>query len=229
MGAQDVLDLVDLAEACNDPPAKGESGPAAPPDSQRPCPPAPTARARAPAYRSDGAKSSRSGCGSDHIRSASGPSVGISAVALFGQGQPKPQHHAAPRPVPPLHARADLGSGRGSESGPPSAATATGLAAGRGVSASPWPARGVGAPTAMDTKDAVVNDGGHGEVVEQVGKVPPHVAVAVLDQALFVKAIHLLRRLARVSAVSIGGGTVARTCVTVRVSWLPRSSVMRLG
>ena len=48
--------------------------------------------------------------------------------------------------------------------------------------------------TAMDAKDAVVDDGGHGEVVEEVGKVLPHVAVPVLDEALLVEAVHLTPR-----------------------------------
>ena len=37
----------------------------------------------------------------------------------------------------------------------------------------------------------VFNEGGEGEVVEEVGEVSPNVGVAVLSQALVIEAVHL--------------------------------------
>lgn len=45
--------------------------------------------------------------------------------------------------------------------------------------------------TAVKTEDLVVDEGGEGEVVEEVGKVLPDVCVAVLAQALVVEAVDL--------------------------------------
>lgn len=43
----------------------------------------------------------------------------------------------------------------------------------------------------MDAEDAVVDDGGEGEVVEDVGAVPPDVERAVLPQALIIEPVDL--------------------------------------
>lgn len=43
----------------------------------------------------------------------------------------------------------------------------------------------------MQTEDLVVDEGGEGEVVEEVGKVLPHICVAVLAQTLVVETVHL--------------------------------------
>ncbi len=48
----------------------------------------------------------------------------------------------------------------------------------------------------MQAEDLVVDEGGEGEVVEEIGEVFPDVGVAVLAQALVVEAVHL-RDLAR--------------------------------
>lgn len=48
-----------------------------------------------------------------------------------------------------------------------------------------------GRQTAVQTEDLVVDKGGQGEVVEQVGKVFPDVGVAVFAQAFVVEAVHL--------------------------------------
>lgn len=44
---------------------------------------------------------------------------------------------------------------------------------------------------AVETENLIVDQGGEGKVVEQVGKVLPHVSVAVLAQAFVVKAVDL--------------------------------------
>lgn len=43
----------------------------------------------------------------------------------------------------------------------------------------------------MQTENLVVDQGGKGEVVEEVGKVFPDIGVAVLAQALVVEAVYL--------------------------------------
>lgn len=43
----------------------------------------------------------------------------------------------------------------------------------------------------METEDLVVDEGGEGEVVEEVGKILPDIGVAVLAQALVVEAVDL--------------------------------------
>lgn len=43
----------------------------------------------------------------------------------------------------------------------------------------------------MQTKDLVVDEGGEGEVVEQIGEVLPNVCVTVLSEALVVEAVYL--------------------------------------
>ena len=43
----------------------------------------------------------------------------------------------------------------------------------------------------MQTEDLVLDEGGEGEEVEEVGEVLPDVGVAVLAQSLVVKAVHL--------------------------------------
>lgn len=48
-----------------------------------------------------------------------------------------------------------------------------------------------GGQAAVETEDLVVDEGGEGEVVEQVGEVLPHVGVAVLSEALVVEAVDL--------------------------------------
>lgn len=45
--------------------------------------------------------------------------------------------------------------------------------------------------TSVQAEDLVVDEGGEGEVVEQVGKVLPDVGVAILAEALVIKAVHL--------------------------------------
>lgn len=48
-----------------------------------------------------------------------------------------------------------------------------------------------GRETAVKTEDLVVDQGSEGEVVEEVGKVLPHVGVAVFSEALVVEAVDL--------------------------------------
>lgn len=48
-----------------------------------------------------------------------------------------------------------------------------------------------GRETAVETEDLVVDEGGEGEVVEEVGEVLPDVGVAVLSEALVVEAVDL--------------------------------------
>lgn len=43
----------------------------------------------------------------------------------------------------------------------------------------------------MKTEDLVVNEGGQGEVIEEVGKVFPDVRVAVFSQAFVVETVNL--------------------------------------
>jgi len=43
----------------------------------------------------------------------------------------------------------------------------------------------------VQAEDLVLDEGGEGEVVEQIGKVLPHVGIAILAQALVVEAIYL--------------------------------------
>jgi hypothetical protein len=43
----------------------------------------------------------------------------------------------------------------------------------------------------VEAEDLVLDEGGEGEVVEEVGEVLPHVGVAVLPQALVVEAVDL--------------------------------------
>ena len=43
----------------------------------------------------------------------------------------------------------------------------------------------------MEAEDLVVDQGGQGQVVEEVGEVFPHVGVAVFSQALVVEPVHL--------------------------------------
>lgn len=45
--------------------------------------------------------------------------------------------------------------------------------------------------TAVKAEDLVLDEGGKGEVVEEVGEVFPHVGVAIFAQALVVEAVHL--------------------------------------
>lgn len=45
--------------------------------------------------------------------------------------------------------------------------------------------------TAVEAEDLVVDEGGKGEVIKKVGKVLPHIGVAVLAQAFVVKAVNL--------------------------------------
>src|SRR5947209_3571539 len=47
------------------------------------------------------------------------------------------------------------------------------------------------AQSAVQAKDLVVNQGGEGEVVEEIGKVFPHICIAVLAQALVIEAVDL--------------------------------------
>ena len=48
-----------------------------------------------------------------------------------------------------------------------------------------------GAKAAVKTEDLVINEGGKRKVVEEVGKVFPHVCVAILAQAFVVEAVDL--------------------------------------
>ena len=43
----------------------------------------------------------------------------------------------------------------------------------------------------MDTEDLAVDDGGEGEVVEDLGAVPPHRDASILPQALVIEAVDL--------------------------------------
>ena len=43
----------------------------------------------------------------------------------------------------------------------------------------------------MHAQDAIIDQRGEGEVIEDVGAVAPHVDTAILAQALVVKAVHL--------------------------------------
>lgn len=43
----------------------------------------------------------------------------------------------------------------------------------------------------MEAEDLVINEGGEGKVVEQVGKVLPNVGVAVLAETLVVESVDL--------------------------------------
>ena len=43
----------------------------------------------------------------------------------------------------------------------------------------------------MDTEDLAVDDGGEGEVVEDLGAVPPHRDAHILPQALVIEAVNL--------------------------------------
>jgi hypothetical protein len=89
--------------------------------------------------------------------------------------------------------------------------------------------------TAVDGKDPIVDECGHGEEVEHVREVTPHVDVTVLALAFAVETVGLLVH----TAVTKGRAHVAsswnrrqgskRACVMVRLSWLPRSSVTRSG
>ena len=44
----------------------------------------------------------------------------------------------------------------------------------------------------MDTEDLAVDDGGEGEVVEDLGAVPPHRDAPILPQALVIEAVDLV-------------------------------------
>ena len=44
----------------------------------------------------------------------------------------------------------------------------------------------------MDTEDLAVDDGGEGEVVEDLGAVPPHRDAPILPQALVIESIDLV-------------------------------------
>lgn len=48
-----------------------------------------------------------------------------------------------------------------------------------------------GRQTAVQAEDLVVNEGGQGQVVEEVREELPHVRIAILAQALIVEAVHL--------------------------------------
>ena len=61
-----------------------------------------------------------------------------------------------------------------------------------------------GRQAAVQTEDLVVDERGQGQVVEQVGKVLPHVGVAVLAQAFVVEAVDL-RDLARLVVAAQDG------------------------
>lgn len=95
---------------------------------------------------------------------------------------------------------------------------------------------------AVDAEDVVVDDGGEGEVVEDLGAVAPHVHRPVLPQALVVEAVHLVvvggaqggrwgHRVvvSRGVCVCVCAWVYVCTCVIWRDSWLPRISVMRCG
>lgn len=43
----------------------------------------------------------------------------------------------------------------------------------------------------MEAEDLVVDEGGEGKIVEEVGEVLPHICVSVFAKALIIKAIHL--------------------------------------
>lgn len=43
----------------------------------------------------------------------------------------------------------------------------------------------------MEAEDLVVDEGGEGKVVEQVGKVLPNVGIAVFSETLIVESVHL--------------------------------------
>jgi hypothetical protein len=48
-----------------------------------------------------------------------------------------------------------------------------------------------GTQTTVQTEDLVLNEGGEGKVVEEVGEVFPNIGVAVFSQAFVVESIHL--------------------------------------
>lgn len=48
-----------------------------------------------------------------------------------------------------------------------------------------------GGQTSVEAEDLIVNEGGEGEIVEQIGEVLPHVGVPVLSQALVVETVNL--------------------------------------
>lgn len=43
----------------------------------------------------------------------------------------------------------------------------------------------------METEDLVLDEGSEGEVVEEVGKVFPHIGIAVFPQTFIVETVHL--------------------------------------
>lgn len=48
-----------------------------------------------------------------------------------------------------------------------------------------------GRETSVEAEDLVVDEGGEGEVVEQIGEVLPHVCVSVFAEAFIIEAVHL--------------------------------------
>lgn len=48
-----------------------------------------------------------------------------------------------------------------------------------------------GRETSVEAEDLVVDEGGKGEVVEEIGEVFPHIGIAIFTQALIVETIHL--------------------------------------
>lgn len=65
-----------------------------------------------------------------------------------------------------------------------------------------------GGETTVETEDLVVDEGGEGKVVEEVGEVLPNIGVAVLAETLVVEAIYLrnLTRLVVTTEDSDAGG-----------------------
>lgn len=48
-----------------------------------------------------------------------------------------------------------------------------------------------GGKTSVETEDLVVDEGGEGKVVEEIGKVLPNICISIFSEALVVKSINL--------------------------------------
>jgi hypothetical protein len=92
----------------------------------------------------------------------------------------------------------------------------------------------------MNAKDAVVDDDRQRKKVKHIGEIGPHRRRAVLAMAFGVEAVRLGRCGTALSGSCLkggGGGKKARaligrrrrTCVTARLSWLPRMSCTLSG
>ena len=83
-----------------------------------------------------------------------------------------------------------------------------------------------GGQAAVQAEDGVVDYRSDAQRVEHVHNCAPSVGHAVLAPNFLAEAVHLHEQRREMEA---GGGVGGGTLVMARVSWLPRSSVMRSG